>query len=49
MVLIYLIPLKGNFLELKTNKMFLFQLSGFKHMYTCGEFILIYGKTNTIL
>ena len=20
-----------------------------EHMYTCGEFILIYGKTNTIL
>jgi len=20
-----------------------------KHMYTCGGFILIYGKTNTIL
>ena len=20
-----------------------------KHMYTCGRFILIYGKTNTIL
>ena len=20
-----------------------------EHMYTCGEFMLIYGKTNTIL
>ena len=23
--------------------------SGWEHMYTCGGFILIYGKTNTIL
>ena len=23
--------------------------SGWDHMYTCGGFILIYGKTNTIL
>ena len=23
--------------------------SGWEHMYTCGGFILIFGKTNTIL
>ena len=23
--------------------------SGWKHVYTCGEFMLMYGKTNTIL
>jgi len=23
--------------------------SGWEHMYTCGGFILIFGKTNTIM